>query len=353
MSTLIGNRYILGKSLGKGSFGEIFLGSTPSSPSQYAVKRESAHTSHHSLQREGRVLEDLRTVEGVPRLHWSGAEDGYYYLVMDLLGHSVQELFKSHGKKFSLRAIVTIGLQVLTRLEGIHNCGYLHKDVKPANCLMGTKENASFLYLIDYGLSSRYMEVSTRTHIKYKEGKSMVGTLRYASRNAHLGIEQGRRDDLESLFYVLCYLLRGNLPWQQVRHSYGRDKIHVVGQIKLNTSVESLCKSAPAEFGLIFEYIKRLKFEEKPEYEYIRGLLQQVHRVDAAASQVAHPRRRIQSLVPSIRRRKGTEPVNPLAVISESDEDEDTDRTRQGSWKGLSLSEKARAALVQAHGKDW
>lgn len=347
---LIAGRYALGKPLGKGSFGEIFLASC--STGQYAIKREALHTSHSSLPNEARVLQDLQGLLGIPKLYWSGSQGEHYYLVMDLLGHSLEELFKSSGKKGALRTTVQMGLQVLERLESIHSRGYLHRDVKPANCLMGLKDDVSVLYLIDFGLSKRYMEIKTKTHIIYREGKPMTGTARYASINTHLGIEQGRRDDLESLFYMILYLLAGKLPWQGVVRGHQHDKGYIIGQLKISVSPHILCQAAPPEFAQMFTYIRQLKFEQKPDYSYLRDLLNR-----AAQREVLRPSalrsRRAQSLIPSVRiRETNREHARPSVLIASETvavRVEDSQSTLKQTCKGPDLSARARVEIARLH----
>ena len=133
-------------------------------------------------------------------------------MVIEMLGPSLEDLFNYCGRKFSLKTVLLLADQLICRIQTLHNKGYLHRDLKPENILIGLEENASTLYLIDYGLAKKYKQPSGE-HIPFKDGKALTGTARYASANTHLGIEQSRRDDLEGAGYVLLYLLMGELPW--------------------------------------------------------------------------------------------------------------------------------------------
>jgi len=134
-------------------------------------------------------------------------------MVIEMLGPSLEDLFNYCGRKFSLKTVLLLADQLIDRICTLHTKGYLHRDLKPENILIGLEENASTLYLIDYGLAKKWKVSPTNEHIPMKEGNSLTGTARYASANTHLGVEQSRRDDLEGAGYVILYMLMGELPW--------------------------------------------------------------------------------------------------------------------------------------------
>ena len=144
--------------------------------------------------------------------------------------------------------------------------------MKPDNFLIG-QNNRAMVYIIDFGLAKRYINPKTGKHIPYRNGKSLTGTARYASISTHMGIEQSRRDDLEGAAYMLIYLLRGNLPWQGLIYKDKEDKHQKIMQCKTGTSLENLCKGLPTDFQVFLRYTKTLKFDEDPDYNYLRGLL--------------------------------------------------------------------------------
>lgn len=137
-------------------------------------------------------------------------------MVMDLLGKSLEDLFNLCGRKFSVKTVLMIAQQTIKRIEYIHSRRIIHRDIKPDNFGAGRAKHAHRIFIIDFGLAKKFMS-SDGKHIKYKDGKSLTGTARYASINTHIGIEQSRRDDMEGIGYVFMYFLRGSLPWQGLR----------------------------------------------------------------------------------------------------------------------------------------
>lgn len=150
----------------------------------------------------------------------------------------------------------------------------MHRDMKPDNFLMGLGQKANQVYVIDFGLAKKFQDPVTLRHIHFRANKSLTGTARYASVNTHNGIEQSRRDDIESLGYVLMYFLRGSLPWQGLKAANKKQKYDKICQKKIATPIESLCKSHPTEFALYFQHCKSLAFDDTPDYVYLKGLFQ-------------------------------------------------------------------------------
>ncbi|CAI0449359.1 unnamed protein product [Linum tenue] len=239
---------------------------------EVGVKLESVKTKHPQLHYESKIYMILQGGTGIPELKWFGVEGDYNVMVIDLLGPSLEDLFNYCNRKFSLKTVLMLGDQLINRIEYMHSRGFLHRDIKPDNFLMGLGRKANQVYVIDYGLAKKYRDLQTHKHIPYRENKNLTGTARYASVNTHLGVEQSRRDDLESLGYVLMYFLRGSLPWQGLKAGNKKQKYDKISEKKMLTPIEVLCKSYPSEFTSYFHYCRSLRFEDKPDYAYLKRL---------------------------------------------------------------------------------
>ncbi|KAL6597896.1 hypothetical protein ACP70R_037689 [Stipagrostis hirtigluma subsp. patula] len=272
MEPRVGNKYRLGRKLGSGSFGEIFLGTHVQTNEEVAIKLESVKTKHPQLLYESKLYRILQGLTGIPNVKWFGVEGDYNVLVMDLLGPSLEDLFSFCNRKLSLKTVLMLADQMINRVEYVHQKSFLHRDIKPDNFLMGLGKRANQVYMIDFGLAKKYRDTATHQHIPYRENKNLTGTARYASVNTHLGIEQSRRDDLESLGYVLMYFLRGSLPWQGLKAGTKKQKYEKISERKIATSVEALCRGYPTEFQSYFHYCRSLRFEDVPDYQYLKRL---------------------------------------------------------------------------------
>ncbi|CAI0419940.1 unnamed protein product [Linum tenue] len=234
--------------------------------------QENVKTKHPQLLYESKLYKILQGGTGIPNVKWFGVEGEYNVLVMDLLGPSLEDLFNFCSRKLSLKTVLMLADQMINRVEFVHSKSFLHRDLKPDNFLMGLGRRANQVYIIDFGLAKKYRDTSTHQHIPYRENKNLTGTARYASMNTHLGIEQSRRDDLESLGYVLMYFLRGSLPWQGLRAGTKKQKYEKISEKKVSTSIEALCRGYPTEFASYFHYCRSLRFDDKPDYAYLKRL---------------------------------------------------------------------------------
>ena len=262
--------------MGSGSFGDIYLGTNMTTGEEVAIKLESIKSKHPQLQRETRIYRSLHGIVGIPSVRWYGTEGDYNVMVIDLLGKSLEDLFNDCGRRFNLKTVLMLADQLLCRLEIIHTKCYIHRDIKPDNFLMGRGSRKHMVYVIDFGLAKMFRDPRTHRHIPFREGKNLTGTARYASINTHAGIEQSRRDDLESLGYVLLYFLRGSLPWQGLKANTKKQKYERILEKKTSTTTEILCKGFPAEFKSYFEHIRNFRFEDRPDYDYLKRLFREL-----------------------------------------------------------------------------
>jgi serine/threonine protein kinase len=270
MDLKLGGKYKMGKKLGSGAFGDVYIAKETSTGEEVAIKVESNRTRHPQLLHEAKLIKMMKG-KGIPELKGAIIEGDYNVMVMQLLGPSLENLFKYCKNKFSLHTTLMFGIQALERIEHVQSCDFLHRDIKPDNFVIGHNK-ASMVYMIDFGLAKRFRNPKTGQHIPWKEGKNLTGTARYASLNTHLGYEQSRRDDLEGLAYVMLYFLKGKLPWQGLPAKTKKEKYDKIKEKKKNTPVEDLCYKLPKEFAKYLNYCRSLNFEDKPCVSDLRKL---------------------------------------------------------------------------------
>jgi len=273
MELRVGGKFRLGRKIGSGSFGDIYIGTNVQSSDEVAIKLESIKSKHPQLLYESKLYKILAGGVGVPNVHWYGVEGDYNVMVIDLLGPSLEDLFSFCNRKLSLKTVLMIADQMVNRVEYVHAKNFIHRDIKPDNFLIGLGKKANQVHVIDFGLAKKYRDPKTQQHIPYREGKNLTGTARYASINTHLGIEQSRRDDLEAVGYVLMYFNRGALPWQGLKATGKKEKYEKIMEKKMSTPIEVLCRNFPCEFVTYLNYCRSLRFEDRPDYAYLRRLL--------------------------------------------------------------------------------
>ena len=260
---------IINRQLGKGGFGQIYLGRNIKENIPIAIKVEENGTRSH-LFLEYEILQEIQGEEGIPKVYKFKQGHKHNYLIMELLGKSIDKLFSDCKKNFSYKTIFQIGYQMIQRIEYVHSKGYIHRDIKPGNFVIGKGDKSKIIYIIDFGLSKRYIDKINKKHIPYKEGKGLTGTARYVSLFTHYGIEQSRRDDIEGIAYNLIYLAKGKLPWQGVKTKNKKEKHKKIMESKIAYSPEQLCKDLPDEFVNLLKYSRNLEFEENPDYKSIK-----------------------------------------------------------------------------------
>jgi len=274
---IIAGKYLLQEKLGAGSFGTICSASPLDDSSiQLAIKLEKRMPGMYiTLDKEAKIVSDLKDEAGFPVFYDYGQEDGFSYLVINLLGLNIEKVFKLCNQRFSLKTVLMLGNQMLTRIEGLHNKGYIHRDIKPENFVMGLARFQKTLFMIDFGLARSYKDANGK-HIPIKDNKGLIGTARYASINAHLGVELSRRDDLEEIGYTLIYLLTATLPWMNLKAMDKNAKYNAIKDKKINTPVDVLCKDLPAVFFTYMTYVRGLGFTDTPNYKFLRNLFKKV-----------------------------------------------------------------------------
>lgn len=207
-------------------------------------------------------------------MYYFGQEGLHNILVIDLLGPSLEDLFDHCGRRFSIKTVVMVAKQMLSRVQTIHEKNLIYRDIKPDNFLIGRPNTKSqnVIHVVDFGMAKQYRDPKTKQHIPYRERKSLSGTARYMSINTHLGREQSRRDDLEALGHVFMYFLRGGLPWQGLKAATNKQKYEKIGEKKQTTAIKDLCDGFPEEFNKYLSYVRNLGFEDTPDYDYLRDL---------------------------------------------------------------------------------
>ena len=258
--------------LGEGNFGRVFHTVDTRTGGVAAAKVEPMGVEFPQLAYEYRVLHDiLHGCYGIPEVHCLLVEEDHYVMLMDKCGGSVESLRRAQPTgRLPLVLVARIAQQALERLYTCHIHGLVHRDLKPENLLFGdgVHTSASTLYLIDFGLCKRFI-AEDGSHIRHCTDKPLVGTPKFASRNALMGHEQSMRDDVEALGYVLVYLALGRLPWEGLPMLDGHANI---ADAKSDNALDALCTGLPPVFRATLRHARGLAYGAEPAYTYLQAM---------------------------------------------------------------------------------
>lgn len=268
---ILANKYELLNKISEGSFGSVFKAKNIRTNEFVAIKIERKNENNiNTLKIEAKIYQYLAKEHGFPRLKWYGTDYQINYLVINLLVCSLTKLTKVYGS-LQLKTVLTLGIQLIKRMETLHSKYLLHRDIKPDNFLL---DNNNVLYLIDFGLCKRYE--FDGTHMEERQiGSTVIGTMNFVSLNVHNGIEPSRRDDLESCIYIILFMLLGKLEWFNIR-----DK-NAMAQMKqqLTNNIH------PISFiQEMLVYVRKLTFKEMPDYDYLINILEKVFKENGFVS---------------------------------------------------------------------
>ena len=259
---LINKKYKKLEVIGEGSFGLIYKGINIRTNEYVAIKVESIESEIKLLKNESKIYQYLNNSSGIPVVKWFGKDEKNYYMVLNLLGESLQSIKNKKGN-FSLKLVLQIGVQILGLLRKIHDKGLVHRDIKPDNFLIGLDDKIKTIYIIDFGFCKSFIQDDK--HIEERKTKNLIGSHMYASINAHNCIELSRRDDLESLGYMLIYFYLGSLCWQTDTKT---DFEIVKAKPDIVKAKQDIINDAKIPIILInyMKYVRSLEFGEKPNY---------------------------------------------------------------------------------------
>ena len=267
------SKYKIKSLIGKGEQSKVYLVENIQNKKLYAAKIEKKVSGKLKLlENDSCYLYYLKGF-GIPKIITYGQSKKYTILIQQLLGKTLKELFEQSTNK--IKDLCMSAIQIIERIEYIHSKYILHLDIKPENFLIGNPDSST-IYIIDFGFSKKYRSSRTKKHIIYKINKYFSGTVAFLSLNATNGVEQSRRDDLESLAYSLIYFYNGFLPWQNIKAKNNDVKYKKILEQKMNINMQNVCKNLPTEFDDFLKYTRDLQFEAKPDYNYLKELLKKV-----------------------------------------------------------------------------
>ncbi|CAD8165853.1 unnamed protein product [Paramecium octaurelia] len=315
---IIAQKFKLIDKVGQGSFGMIYKTENLETGDIFATKfekREENSNGMSLLVREIKVLIEVQEFEGFPQIVFYGRDEHYNYFMQTYLGQNLEHLLKRSNYKFSLTTVCRIGMNLIDRLKLLHSKNLIHRDLKPDNMCIGY-EDVDQIYLIDFGLAKYYRD-QNGNHIPQTEKKGIIGTARYASLTAHLAKEQSRRDDIESLGYVLVYLAKGKLPWMNLNTTTKSEKYQKIKEFKQQLTLEKLCEGLPKCFLNLFIYARGLDFQGEPDYAFLKELFQKQLQQELSSLQALATLEYEWERFPEIKKRKARLQTNQLKLKME------------------------------------
>ena len=262
---IIANKYKIIKKIGEGSFGVIYQGKNIRTNEAVAVKIEVIQNKTYLLKNESIIYQYLSKQKGIPTIKWFGKDDDHYYMVLNLLGKSLENLKDEYGR-FSLKIVLQIGIKLIHLIESIHSKAIIHRDIKPDNFLFGLNHEKNEIFIIDFGFCKSYIQDGQ--HIQKNKISNIIGSPNYISLNAHDCYETSRKDDLESLGYILLYLYFGSLEWQNTRN------LEEMKNMKIDT-IQNKNKNIPIIIQSYLKEIHSLTFEQKPNYNFLLNIMEE------------------------------------------------------------------------------
>ena len=290
--------FVIIEEIGNGSYSDVVHAKDASNGMEVALKLEHPWIKSFRLVNERKVYLKLQNDKSIfeedseeqpqkciPSFYSLNYANDQYIMIMELLGPSLSKLFKMCNGKFSLKTVLMLADQMLNVIEFIHSRGIVHRDLQPNNFVMGLSEHSKNVFLIDFGCAKKYMK--GKSHIEFLDSQELVGNLRFCSIRNLVGIRQTRRDDLQSLAYILIFFLKGSLPWQKLENEdywiqRKKSDYHYFGfrqewfTEKYWTDVDELCHDLPPEFNTFLNYCLNLQYSQKPDYAYLRTLMKDV-----------------------------------------------------------------------------
>ena len=270
LNKIIFGKYEIIKKIGQSSYSSVFLGKYINKKNYVAIKVQDKNAFVSELEKEAYYQYILRGF-GIPKILSFGKNRKYNILVETLLGKTIYEYFtKNKNANTKMKDLCMVAIQIIDRIQYLHSKNIIHQDIKPENFLVGNPDT-SIIYIIDFGLSKKYRSSRTGKLFSFSKNNKFYGTMNFSSINAMKGYQMSRRDDMISIGYMLIYLINGKLPWS-ILEKGKLERFRKILSIKSNTTNEELCKYLPIEFYEYMNYVKSLKFEEKPNYIYLRKL---------------------------------------------------------------------------------